>query len=321
MEAVNTASLLADAAAIAANSTTQHNRTQPFRAFPGEAYAGVLTRQPLTKRAPHDAHVQCYDDLSCCIVIITKRGAREPEHASLANLPSPGTPPLQGLSPHILRPVHLRFSPWGVTLTLRFTSCISYNKQLHPQHVAKPNSRCHLERMLQSSSSIPRDRRATLHRWSAFICHGQVRSTVCPCEIAGRPPQRQPHPSGTFKDPQNTPQVPVHQRGGFCGVHGPPAYSKCFGICSTVQGGMCSHCSKCARESEVISTSHFTRYTVLNLQERTQPLQYTSARISPHLHPHDPDGAFPGSAPLRDLHTPDTFCLLPPLYFSQASHH
>ena len=111
MEAVNTASLLADAAAIAANSTTQHNRTQPFRAFPGEAYAGVLTRQPLTKRAPHDVHVQCYDALSCCIVIITKRGSREPEHASLANLPSPGTPPLQGLSPHILRPVHLRFSP------------------------------------------------------------------------------------------------------------------------------------------------------------------------------------------------------------------
>ena len=119
--------------------------------------------------------------------------------------------------------------------------------------------------MLQSSSSIHRDRRATLHRWSAFICHGQVRSTVCPCEIAGRPPQRQPHPSGTFKDPQNTPQVPVHQRGGFCGVHGPPAYSKCFGICSTVQGGMCSHCSKSARESEVISTSQDTAFTLYTI--------------------------------------------------------
>ena len=118
----------------------------------------------------------------------------------------------------------------------------------------------------------------------------------------------------------------VHQRGDFYGIDSPPTYSKCFAICPTVQCGICSHCSKSARESEARSTAqtqplHFTPYTVLNLQEMTQPLQYTSAPISPHLHPHNLYGAFTSSAQLQGLHTPDTFCLLLPLYFSQASHH
>ena len=39
--------------------------------------------------------------------------------------------------------------------------------------------------------------------WCAFIFHGQVQSTFCPWEIAGKPPQEQLHPSGFFiKDPQ-----------------------------------------------------------------------------------------------------------------------
>ena len=32
--------------------------------------------------------------------------------------------------------------------------------------------------------------------WSAFIFHGQVQSTICPCEILGEPPQGQLHSSG-----------------------------------------------------------------------------------------------------------------------------
>ena len=144
-------------------------------------------------------------------------GAREPEHASLADLPTPHTPPLQGLSPHILCPIHLLRFPLerGVTLTLGVTSCISYNNnQLHPQHITNPNSRCHLESTLQPLPS--RGWKSHPLSGSAFICHAQVPPTVCPCEIAGRPPQRQPHPYRTFiKDLQNTPQVPSPPKRGL----------------------------------------------------------------------------------------------------------
>ena len=36
-------------------------------------------------------------------------------------------------------------------------------------------------------------RRATHLIWSAIIFHGQIQSTVCPCEFAGSPPQGQLH--------------------------------------------------------------------------------------------------------------------------------
>ena len=41
-------------------------------------------------------------------------------------------------------------------------------------------------------------RRATHCMWSAFIFQGQVQSTVCPCEIAGKPSQGQLHLCGAF---------------------------------------------------------------------------------------------------------------------------
>ena len=36
--------------------------------------------------------------------------------------------------------------------------------------------------------------RGSYYMWSAFIFHGQVQSTFCPCEILGKPPQGQLHP-------------------------------------------------------------------------------------------------------------------------------
>ena len=80
---------------------------------------------------------------------------------------------------------------------------------------------------------------------------------------------------------------------------------------------MLSYCSKTARESEVSRTLVVLlveQYIVLNLHHRTQhlqynvlhriqPLEYISTQISPHLHPHNPDGAFACSGPLWGLHT------------------
>ena len=109
--------------------------------------------------------------------LFATRGVREPEHASLADLPAPHTPPLQGLSPHILCPVHLLQFPLerGVTLTLGVTSCISYNNnQLHPQHRAKPNSRCHLESTLQSLPS---------QGWKSHPPHVECLYLPCPSSV------------------------------------------------------------------------------------------------------------------------------------------
>ena len=54
------------------------------------------------------------------------------------------------------------------------------------------------------------------------------------------------------------------------------------------------------------------QYTrLLNLHHRTQPLQYTSAQISPHLHLCNPDGAHASSGPFGSLHAFNPLCLPP----------
>ena len=71
-----------------------------------------------------------------------------------------------------------------LTLTLESTSCNSSsynNKQLHPQYMQSPmsgvtwNSCC---------SPCPLGaRRAAHHMWRVFTFHGQVQSTLCPCDV------------------------------------------------------------------------------------------------------------------------------------------
>ena len=124
-------------------------------------------------------------------------------------------------------------------------------------------------------------RRATHHMWSAFIFHGQVQSTVCPCEIAGKPPQGHLHLCGVFiKDPHNPPQAlgPPLQGGDLCGIHSPPT---CF--------EMLSHCSKSARESEVSSTSQNTAFiahcsTKPPSQDTADTAHCSKPLLSPFLH-------------------------------------
>ena len=50
---------------------------------------------------------------------------------------------------------------------------------------------------------------------------------------------------------------------------------------------------------------------LLNLHHRTQPLQYISAQISPHLHLCNPDGAHASSGPFGSLHAFNPLCLPP----------
>ena len=74
-------------------------------------------------------------------------------------------------------------------------------------------------------SPCPRGARRATHQDWAFIFHGQGQSTLCPCEIAGKPPQGQVHlpilfPRQGQKNPQQ-PQGPPHQREDFCGSHSP----------------------------------------------------------------------------------------------------
>ena len=62
---------------------------------------------------------------------------------------------------------------------------------------------------------------------SAFIFRDQVQSTVCSCEIAGKPLQGQLHPvEFPIKDPQPAPPRqalgPPLQGGDFCGINSTP---------------------------------------------------------------------------------------------------
>ena len=99
------------------------------------------------------------------------------------------------------------------------------------------NSRC--------SPCPHRAGRAAHCMWSAFGFQGQVQSPICPCEIAGKPPQGQLHSCGIFiKDPQNPSQS-----------LGPPLQ----------EGDL------------VVFTVHRHVYTFLNL--KTQPFQHTVSTI------------------------------------------
>lgn len=52
--------------------------------------------------------------------------------------------------------------------------------------------------------------------------HGQVQSTICLCEIAGKPPQEQLN-LGFIKDPQKSHRCWVQFKEGiFCSIHSPP---------------------------------------------------------------------------------------------------
>ena len=109
---------------------------------------------------------------------------------------------------------------WPVTLTLGFTSCTSssYNSSYIPNTEQSPTPGITWD---PCCSPCPHGARRVTHcTWSAFIVHGQVQSTVCPCETGGKPPQGQLHSCGIFiKDTQNSPQAPGPPRkeGMFCG--------------------------------------------------------------------------------------------------------
>ena len=108
---------------------------------------------------------------------------------------------------------------------------------------------------------------------SNFIFHDKIQSTIYPCENSRKHPLRQLHSCRiSLRTRQNPLQAlsPSLQGDDFCGIHSPPTWFQ-----------MLSHCTKSARESEVIA-HHRTQplYTVLlNLyhwtQPWTQPLQYT----------------------------------------------
>jgi len=87
----------------------------------------------MTKWVPHDAHVHCYKDLSCYIVIIYKMWGKRAwtRHLGQFALSSHSTPS-GSLTSHFMLSPSSEIFPWQVTLTLGFTSCnsSSYNNKL-----------------------------------------------------------------------------------------------------------------------------------------------------------------------------------------------
>ena len=106
-----------------------------------------------------------------------------------------------------------------------------------------------------------RVRRATHCMWSAFVCHGQVQSTGCPCESAGKPLQRQLRSCGILLLWNHTSQAHPFKLGIFLftafTAHPYDQFSKSEDAAFTV------HC---------LHKTQPSRYTVLH---RTQPSQYT----------------------------------------------
>ena len=145
--------------------------------------------------------------------------------------------------------------PWQVTVTLEPTFCNNsrcYNRRaISPTH---SKTQCQVSPgTLVTVHPCPHgDRRATHYRWSAFIFHGQVQSTICPCETAGKPPT----PSlwvfllRTCKPPNK------HQAHSFKEV-------TCVAFTAHPQGSKCFHTVLNLQENEVSSTSWDTAFTVL----------------------------------------------------------
>ena len=110
-------------------------------------------------------------------------------------------------------------------------------------------------------------RRITHHMERAFIFQGQVQSTVCPCETAGKPLQGQSHPCGVLLRTHKTPHrhwAHPFKDGILCVCVAftappppPPHNSKCFPIVLNLQ------------ENQRTQSLLYT--LLLNLHHRTKP--------------------------------------------------
>ena len=167
--------------------------------------------------------------------------------------------------------------PWPVTLAFGFTSCNSSsynNKQLHLQHIAKPNTRlapgahaavlaltgleepptaCRVP-LSSVAKSSPQSAlvklQESLYRGNSILWSFLLRT-------------HNQHPP-----PRQAPGPPL-QGGDFCGINSTPIWSQ-----------MLSHCSKSARESEVSSTSQDTAFRVHGLIKSTSQDTAFTARCS-----------------------------------------
>lgn len=145
-------------------------------------------------------------DLSCYITIYLQNVGREQEAVGqesltttiLANLLFPYIPPLQGLSPHNPRAVHLpRYSLGELAQILEPTFYTAVDATTNSYIPSAERNATPSVTWNSCCSPCPHGARRAPHcMWSAFIFHGQP--TVCPCETAGKPRQRQLHPCRAF---------------------------------------------------------------------------------------------------------------------------
>ena len=139
--------------------------------------------------------------------------------------------------------------PWWVTLTHGFTSC---NSSIYNNTVTSPThnkTQLGITRNLCCSPCPYGAWRVTYCMWGAFIFHGQVQSTACPCEIWGKLPQGQLRPYGiSHQGPAKPHRCGAHPFKEWTLWHSQPTHK----IVNAFT------CSKSARESELSSTSRDT---------------------------------------------------------------
>ena len=116
-------------------------------------------------------------------------------------------------------------------------------------------------------------RRATHCMWSVFVCHGQVQSTGCPWESAGKPLQRQLHSCGILLLWNHTCQAHPFKLGIFIftafTAHPYDQFSKSEDTAFTIH---CLHHRTQPSQYTVLHRTQPSWYTVLH---RTQPSWYT----------------------------------------------
>ena len=160
----------------------------------------------MTKRVPHDTHVQCYKWFQLFRSHYLQNMGWESLNTpfwlifSLPTLHPFRISHLIFYAQFIFCDISLASDNWP--LDLRLATAV-VQQQTHPQYITKPSARYHL-----NSCCNPRPheaRRANHYMWSAFIFHGQVQSTICSREIAGKPHRGNSNPGGfllrTWKHP------------------------------------------------------------------------------------------------------------------------